>query len=242
MTGTVHLAVVEDDPGMRELIVDALTMHGYRVSAASDVRSLMRIVAKDPANLVIVDLGLPDADGMTLARKIRENSDAGVIIVTGRGGDIDRILGLELGADDYVVKPFLPRELVARVQVVLRRSGAATYPSDGMQHNEPTRVYRFDGWQLDVGTRALCAADGTSVDLTAAEYELLLVLLEAPGRIRTREHLSTRVFKRDWSPVDRAVDGLVSRLRKKLTDAGFQVDRIKSLRGTGYTWAGKVEL
>jgi len=238
----VHIVVVEDDPDMRELVVESLEMHGFRVTGAENGVSLEQIVKSDPANLVVIDLGLPDADGMSLARKVREESNAGVVIVTGRGGDIDRVLGLELGADDYIVKPFLPRELVARVQVVLRRSGSSTYPSSVPRANDAHPVYEFDGWSLDCGTRSIRTPDDAFIDVTSSEFELLCALLEAPGRVRTREYLSRRIFSRDWSPVDRAVDGLVSRLRKKMVDSGFSVDRIKSLRGTGYTWAGKVRV
>ncbi len=238
--GTPHIVVVEDDPDIRELIVEALKRHGHRVSEAADSRSMRRIVAQIPANVVLVDLGLPDEDGMLIAREIREQSDAGVIIVTGRGGEIDRVLGLELGADDYIVKPFLPRELVARVQVVLRRSGKATFPAAEGHGSKGLTRFEFDGWILDVETRSVTSAQGGPIELTTAEFELLRIFLQVPAQPHSRQYLSQQVFRRDWSPYDRAVDGLVSRLRRKLTEAGLPQERIKTMRGSGYIWAGKV--
>jgi len=232
-----HILLVEDDGEMRNLVARLLREAGFRVSAARDGREMWEAM-ESPAgkpDLVLLDVMLPGVSGLDLLRRLRERSRMPVIMLTARGEEMDRVLGLELGADDYVAKPFAPRELVARVRALLRRAGpeAAVDPL--------SRRIAFAGWILDTARRELASPDGASVDLSGAEYDLLLAFLEHPGRVLSREQL-LEVAKRRVSvdPSDRTVDVQISRLRRKIEPEEDSPPLIKTVRGAGYVFVAAV--
>jgi two-component system OmpR family response regulator len=236
MTEQAHILVVDDEPAIGELIRNYLTRHGFRVSVVADGVGLKRAMAESRPNLVLLDLGLPGEDGLTLTRQIRAQSDIGVIIVTGSGESVDRILSLEFGADDFVAKPFDLRELLARIRSVLRRTSSAAH--------DPTpagQEVRFAGWRLDLQSRRLFAADGGEKELTTGEFELLHLFTEHPNKVMSRDQLLQATRNRDAGPYDRAVDMQVTRLRRKIeVDADHPV-LIKSVRGAGYIFTPSVQ-
>ena len=226
----LQILIVDDDPAYCRLIERYLIHEGYRTIVAGDAEDMRKYV--DMASLILLDLHLPGAHGIELAREIREkNPNTGIIIVTGSTDEVDKIVGLEVGADDYVCKPFNERELLARIRSVLRRLDVEKAAS--------SRVLKFDGYVLDLDARRLTQGDDL-VDLTGHEFNLLVMLAEHPRRAFTREEISQKVSARKWSPADRSVDVLVSKLRKKLEHAhGSHI--IKSLRGVGYQFSVRVE-
>ncbi|ROR29516.1 response regulator [Inmirania thermothiophila] len=230
-----HVLVVDDDPEIRALLAAYLERNGLRASTAEDGRAMWRALAEDRIDLVILDLMLPGEDGLTLCRDLRARSSVPVIMLTARGEETDRIVGLEMGADDYVAKPFSPRELLARIKAVLRRAGGAAGTAPG-------RRYRFAGWTLDAVTRQLTSPEGTVVPLSGAEYRLLRVFLERPGRVLARDRLLDLARGREAAPFDRSIDVLVSRLRRRLGDDGREPRLIRTVRGEGYVLAAEVEV
>jgi DNA-binding response OmpR family regulator len=228
-----HLLVVDDDVDVVDLARRYFSQHGFRVTGASDGHAMRRALADHDVDLVLLDLGLPGEDGLDLTRYLRENWRGPVIIVSGRGDSVDRLVGLELGADDYVSKPFDLRELLARVRSVLRRSGERA-PS--VEAPSATRVC-FAGFVLDHAARKLTTEDGTPVPLTTGEYELLQVFLELPNRVLSRDDLIGRMHGRDAGPFDRSIDMQVGRLRRKIEADPTQPELIKSVRGAGYLFA-----
>ena len=226
-----HIAVVDDEADITRLLAGYLQGHGYRVSQLHDGRSLMQLMPVDPPVLVLLDLGLPGEDGFSIARQLREHWRCGLVIVTGRGDAVDKVVGLEVGADDYITKPFDLRELLARVKAVLRRTGAAegaaTAPAS-------TQRYAFAGWQLDLTARRLAAANGHEVALTSGEFDLLVAFVRHPGRVLSRDFLLEQTRGREAGPFDRTVDVQVGRLRKKLEADVDDPQIIKSVRGAGY--------
>jgi two-component system OmpR family response regulator len=233
-----HLLVVDDDAEIRQLLADYLQANGYRVTAVADGRAMRAAVAAGDPDLVILDVMLPGEDGLSLCRALRSRSEVPVIMLTARGDETDRIVGLEVGADDYLPKPFSPRELLARIKSVLRRAHAL--PPNLRQ--QPGRVFRFAGWQLDAITRNLTAPDGVAVPLGATEFRLLRVLLDHPGRVLTRDQLIELMLARDAGPFDRALDVQVSRLRQRLREDAREPAIIKTVRGQGYVLAAEVEV
>jgi two-component system OmpR family response regulator len=233
-----HLLVVEDDGEMRVLVARLLREAGFRVSAARDGREMWEIM-EGPAgapDLVLLDVMLPGASGLDLLRGLRERGRVPVMMLTARGEEMDRVLGLELGADDYVAKPFAPRELVARVRALLRRA-APTEAAPGPR----SRRIAFAGWVLDTARRELVSPDGASVDLSGAEYDLLLAFLEHPGRVMSREQLLEVAKRRvGVDPFDRTVDVQVSRLRRKIEPEEGSPPLIKTVRGAGYVFVAEV--
>ena len=229
----LHLLVVDDDVEILEIARRYFSTHGFRVSVAVDGMAMRRMLAVEVVDLILLDLGLPGEDGFELTRYLRDQWRGPVIIVTGRGESVDRIVGLELGADDYVTKPFELRELLARVRSVLRRSEARTPQAPGAE-----RV-RFAGFQLDPAARQLTAADGTSVPLTTGEYELLQIFLERPNRVLSRDDLISRMHGRDAGPYDRSIDMQIGRLRRKIEVDPARPELIKSVRGAGYLFAAR---
>jgi two-component system OmpR family response regulator len=231
-----HILVVDDDREIRDLLARFLRGHGLRVTTARDGREMKRDFDQARYALVVLDLMLPGGeDGLALLRWVRAQGATPVVMLTAMGEPTDRIVGLELGADDYVAKPFNPRELLARIRAVLRRhdpTAAAAPPAGG---------FRFAGWRLETARRRLLDPQGTEVALTGNEYELLHVMLERPNRVLTREVLLDLVHGRATGPFDRAVDVAVSRLRRKLDDAGRAPEMIKTVRGGGYVFAAPVE-
>jgi DNA-binding response OmpR family regulator len=227
-----HLLVVDDDEEIVALAERYFGKHGFRVSAAADGAAMRRVLAEGPVDLVLLDLGLPGEDGFDLTRYLRAHWRGPVIIVTGRGESVDRVVGLELGADDYVTKPFDLRELLARIRSVLRRSGERGAPAPPEQG-----AVRFAGFRLDPSARRLTDAEGRPVNLTTGEYELLRVLLDRPNRVLSRDDLVSLLHGREAGPYDRAVDVQVGRLRRKIEADPANPEIIKSVRGVGYVLA-----
>ncbi|QXM23823.1 response regulator [Elioraea tepida] len=231
-----HILVVDDDREIRELLARFLEMHGFRVTTARDGRELRRLWPGARFALVVLDLMLPGEDGLALLRFIRGEGRTPVVMLTAMGEETDRIVGLELGADDYLAKPFNPRELLARIRAVLRRADTAS------ERNEaPAATFRFAGWTLETARRRLISPAGVEVPLTGGEYELLATLADRAGRVLTREMLMELLHGRAAGPFDRAIDVAVSRLRRKLDDDARNPALIKTVRGGGYVLAAEVE-
>ena len=232
---STHVLIVEDDEVARTKLAGYLETAGHRVSEAVDGRELRRIMAGDPVDLVLLDINLPGEDGLDLTRFIRASYDVGVILVTGRTDDVDRIVGLEIGADDYVTKPFNPRELLARVKTLLRRTTAHAPPV-----SESKGFRTFSGWRFDIRSRRLVSPEGDRVALTRAEFELLNAMIAHPGTVLTRERLLGCITHRSWEPGDRTVDVLVRRLRRKLEVDPKSPELIITAHGEGYMFADEV--
>jgi two-component system OmpR family response regulator len=232
-----HVLVVDDDPAIRTLIADYLHENDLRVTAASNGKEMTAALKEHAIDLIILDLRMPGEDGMQIARRVRDQSSLPIIIVSGRLDEADRVMALELGADDYVTKPFSPRELLARIRTVLRRA-AATQVLTGRQVD--VRAYRFAGWELNIGTRKLISPAGVRIDLTNGEFSLLSAFLAAPGRILTREQLleASRLYD---DVFDRSIDVQILRLRRKIEENPSTPRFIKTERGAGYTFAAAVE-
>lgn len=237
-----HIVIIEDDADIAEEMAECLVEDGFLVSSVDSVEHAEEVVQTAPAELIVIDIGLPGMDGLTYAREVRAKSRVGMILVTGRTSEIDRVIGLEVGADDYVCKPFSARELLARVRSVLRRTEGNQYPAEQVAADAPL-VFAFDGWKLNTFTRELYGPDGRIMHLTTAEFEMLRTFLESPNRVYNRDYLSYQIFGREASPVSRAIDGLISRLRKKLdADGETEGSFIKTVRGAGYIFTGRVSL
>ena len=232
-----HILIVDDDAEIRALLGDYLRKQGYRATAVADGRGLRSAIDKSLPDAIVLDLMLPGEDGLTLCRDLRARSDVPIIMLTARGDETDRIVGLELGADDYLAKPFNPRELLARIKSVLRR--ARSLPEN--LKLRASGIYRFAGWTLDVATRNLTAPDGVVVPLSGTEFRLLRIFLEHPNGVLTREQLIDLMLERDAGPFDRAIDVQVSRLRQRLRDDAREPAMIKTVRGQGYVLAARVE-
>jgi len=230
------ILVVDDDPRLCRLLARYLTAEGYSVRTAGTGRDMREMMALEEPRLVILDLMLPDDDGLTLAREIRARSDIGILMLTGKREPVDKIVGLELGADDYMTKPFDERELLARVRSILRRVD----PKDPHGQDEGS-LLRFDGWTLDLAAYELTDPAGEPVELTAHEFELLAALASHAGRVLSRDAILEIVAGRDWTPYDRSVDVLVGKLRRKLGDDPRSPHMIKTVRGAGYKLTPHVE-
>ena len=226
-----HILIVDDDPEIRSLLRRYLEEQGFRVSTAADRRECEARVADGAPDLIVLDVMLPDGSGLDICRSLHEHRPGlRIILLTALKEDVDRIIGLELGADDYLGKPFNPRELVARIKAVMRRSGPEDIPAPD------ARTYRFAGFEADPGQRRVAAADGSEIELTGAEFDLLRVFLERPGRLLSRDQLLDLTQGRDRDPLDRSIDVLMSRLRRKLGEkAGETIFR--TVRNGGYQLA-----
>ena len=239
MGSTDHILVVDDDQEIRRLLGDYLTRNGYRVSTAGDGNEMRQVLAHSKPDLVVLDVMLPGTDGLELCRELRSQSTIPVIMLTARDEEMDRVIGLEMGADDYLAKPFNPRELLARIKSVLRRTRAL--PPNLRQSQGPV-CYRFaGGWMVDTSNHQLKAPDGVLVPLSGAEYRLLLTFLEHAGAVLTRDQLLDLTRGREASPFDRSIDVQVSRLRQKLRDDARHPRIICTLRSEGYILASEVE-
>lgn len=241
MEHTPHILVVDDDREIRDLLARFLEeKHQMRVTAVRDAREARRAFANGHYHLVVLDLMLPGESGLDFARWLRGQSDVPVVMLTAMGEETDRIIGLELGADDYVPKPFNPRELLARIRAVLRRAGDGGGATD--HRSEPgSRSLRFAGWTLEPARRRLLNPDGVEVVLTGGEYDLLVALVDRANRVLTRDMLLDLLRGRQAGPFDRAIDVAISRLRRKLEDDGRNAQLIKTVRGGGYVLAATVE-
>jgi two-component system OmpR family response regulator len=230
-----HILVVDDDREIRDLLARFLVKHGLRVSTAKDGAEMMRIRDAAAIDLVVLDLMLPGEDGLSLCRRLRAQSTTPVIMLTAMGEETDRIVGLEMGADDYLPKPFNPRELLARIKAVLRRAHAL--PAAGPPAGD---VVRFDGWTLELGPRRLVSPRGDEVDLSTGEYELLLAFVTHPRRVLSRDQLLDLARGRSAAPFDRSIDIQVMRLRRKVEGDPKEPRLIKTVRGGGYVFAAEV--
>jgi two-component system OmpR family response regulator len=237
MAAQDHILIVDDDAETRSLLREYLQKHGYRVTAAADGRALRRALDTARPDLIVLDLMLPGEDGLELCRDLRSRSNLPVIMLTARGEETDRIVGLEMGADDYLAKPANPRELLARIKSVLRR--ARSLPEN--LEPEAVKSFRFADWTLDIDTRNLTAPDGVVVPLGGTEFKLLRVFLAHPNRVLSRDQLIELMISRDAGPFDRAIDVQVSRLRQRLRDDAREPRIIKTVRGEGYVLAASVE-
>jgi two-component system OmpR family response regulator len=236
METQLHLLVVDDDREIRALLGDYLKKNGYRVSLAADGKQMRTLLEESRIDLVVLDLMLPGEDGLSLCRDLRTRSNLPVLMLTAKSDPFDRVIGLEMGADDYLAKPFEPRELLARIRSVLRRT--QSLPAN--LEPELTRSFRFAGWVLDVEAHQLTSPRGVVVTLSGAEYRLLHVFLTHPNRVLTRDQLMDLTKGRDADPFDRSIDLRVSRLRQKLGDDARAPRLIKTLRNEGYVLATAV--
>jgi two-component system OmpR family response regulator len=230
------ILIVDDDRDIRQLLADYLETNGYRTLCAADGTAMWKALDEARPELVVLDLNLPGDDGLTLCRKLRASSTLPVIMLTARAEPLDRILGLEMGADDYLPKPFEPRELLARIRSVLRRSHAM--PENSKADN--VQRMRFAGWTLDLTARHLLNPDGLVIMLSGAEFRLLRVFLEHPNRVLNRDQLLNLTQGRDADPFDRSIDIQISRLRQKLGEDARLPQIIKTVRNGGYVLAGQV--
>lgn len=236
------ILVVDDDARLRNRLRSFLRREGYDAHALSGGEALRAFLKERSADLVVLDLMMPGEDGLSLTRYLRENFTIGILILTGKGEPVDRIVGLEMGADDYLTKPFNLRELLARVRSISRRieSAGASAPADG---NGPadTEILAFDGYRMDVARRRLVGPDGADISLTGTEFNLLAVLARHAGRPVSRDRLLDAVGNRDWQPYDRSVDLHISHLRKKLEKDPRKPSIIKTVRNVGYVLSCPVE-
>src|SRR5882672_5055178 len=235
-----HILVVDDDPAMRELVSGYLHDNALQVTAVATGAAMAQALANHVIDLVVLDLRLASEDGMQLARRLREESAMPIIIVTGKTDEADRVMGRELGADDYVMKPFSPRELLARIRAVLRRYQTAreVLPAKG----DKRRAYRFAGWELNLGSRRLTSPQGDRVELTHAEFNLLQAFCAAPQRVLSREQLLDLSRLHGAEVYDRTVDVQVLRLRRKIEPDPARPQYIRTERGAGYVFSAAVEV
>lgn len=233
VTQSPHILIVDDDREIRDLLSKFLRKHELRVDTAADGREMRKMLEVSHIDLVVLDLMLPGEDGLSLCRSLRETTGVPVIMLTALGEETDRIVGLEMGADDYVAKPFNPRELLARIRAVLRRAGSGEPPP-------AADMLGFDNWRLDLVRRELRSADGVLQPLTAGEYELLLAFVQHPRRVLSRDQLLDLTKGRAAVPFDRSIDVQLSRLRRKIEPDPAEPSLIQTVRGGGYIFAGDV--
>lgn len=229
-----HVLVVEDDREIRTLVARYLRSNEFRVTQAEDGRAIERLVTDNRFDLVVLDVMLPGEDGLMLCRRIRAVSSVPIIMLTAKGEEIDRIIGLEMGADDYMAKPFNPRELLARIRAVMRRS-AQGHPGTSLSR-QGARSLSFAGWTVDLGLRQVHDPRGTRVSLTGAEFNLLVAMAERPGRVLSRDQLVDLTQGRAAGAFERSVDVLVSRLRRKLEGDPSDPHIIQTVRSEGYVF------
>jgi two-component system OmpR family response regulator len=230
MENNGRILIVDDDPEIRDLLAHFLTQHGYQASTAADGVAMDAELARQAADLVVLDLMLPGEDGLSICRRLSTNSATSIIMLTAVSEETDRIVGLEMGADDYLVKPFNPRELLARIKAVLRRTAQAGDAG-------AARLLIFEGWRLDLGRRELKRADGTLIPLSTGEFDLLVVLAEHPQQVMSRDELLDRTRGRESGPFDRSIDVQLSRLRRKIEVDSKAPEIIKTIRSGGYMFS-----
>jgi len=234
---TTHIAVLDDEPDITQLIARYLGAQGFRVSQVHRGSDLLSLMAADAPALVLLDLGLPGEDGFAIARALRERFRCGLVIVSGRGDAVDKVVGLEVGADDYVTKPFDLRELLARIKAVLRRLEAGTAAAATTAPTASATGFRFAHFALDIAARRVTRSDGRDVALTGGEFDLLVTLCRHAGRVLSRDFLLDATRGREAGPFDRTIDVQVGRLRRKMEEDAANPVLIKSVRGAGYLLA-----
>jgi len=236
----LHILVVDDDPRIRQMLTRYFEQEGYRVTAVADGAAMRAQLKAKPVDVILLDVVMPGEDGLTIAREIRASSDVGIIMLTGRDEVLDRVVGLEVGADDYIAKPFHLREVLARVKSVLRRRKAAPEPVERSE-DKAEDVIRFDGWLLDTARRRLVSPGGEDVALTSGEFDLLAALAKHPGRVFSRETLMEHTRGHGLKAFDRTIDAQIARLRKKIERDPKSPTIVKSVRAVGYVFTAKVE-
>lgn len=234
----MNILIVDDDLDIRTLLAEYLEVYGCTTLLAADGQEMWEVINRHPVNLIVLDLNLPGRDGLTLCRELREKSDLPIIMLTARTAPFDRVLGLEMGADDYVCKPFEPRELLSRIRSVLRRFNS---PSNERKSDAINRI-QFAGWILDLVTRHLINPQGVIVSISGSEYRLLKIFLDSPNQILNRDHILNLTQGRDADPFDRSIDIQVSRLRQKLEEDSKDPQIIKTVRNEGYILATQVQV
>lgn len=237
----VNVLIVDDDAEVRALLREYFELEGYRVSEAADGTEMRAHLAKHPVTLITLDVNLPGQDGFALAREIRAERNVPIVMISGKNDPIDRVIGLELGADDYITKPFNLREVLARVRAVLRRYQHDDRPAASITGQPKNERYSFDGFVLSIPRRELTDANGRVVELTTAEFNLLELFLTRPARVMTRDNIMDALKGHEWSPLDRSIDTLVARLRKKVETDTEHPRLIKTVRGVGYAFAAEVQ-
>jgi two-component system OmpR family response regulator len=235
---TPRVLIVDDDPLIRELLQAYLSQEGYEVHCAATAELAETFLASQTVDLVMLDIRLPGKDGLTLTRELRVRSEVGIILITGRNDEIDRIVGLECGADDYVIKPLNPRELVSRAKNLIRRVRHAQSPQPVVAVSKP--VKQFADWALDTDRRRLIDPAGSETLLTHGEYQLLSVFLRNSGHTLSRDQLMDQIRNREWVPNDRSIDVLVGRLRRKLHDDPAEPQLIITIHGAGYLFTASL--
>lgn len=235
-----HILIVDDDQKVRLLLRRCFEGEGFRVTEAARGSDVVDALTGNEIDLVTLDLTLPDLDGLSVARQIREHSPVPIVMVTGKGEMIDRVIGLEVGADDYIAKPFHLREVLARVRAVLRRTRGQprAIPSPSGRSRPPIQ---FDRWVLDRDKRELHDTSGTPCALTTAEFSLLEIFVRHPNRVLTRDQIMDLLKGHEWSPLDRSIDNLVARLRRKVEPVDASPNLIKTVRGLGYIFTPRVD-
>jgi len=232
-----HIVALDDDPDIRRILVDYLGSQDLRVSAAATGPEMLSILENEPVDLLLLDLRLPGENGLELARRVRETSRVPIVILSERSEEADRVMGLELAADDYVTKPFSPRELLARIRAVLRRVQASEAKA---AVDEELRAYRFAGWELNLRLRRLTAPDGRVIPLTNSEFSLLCAFLSAPQRVLSRDQLLERSRLHSLEVYDRSIDVTILRLRRKIESDPSNPALLKTERGAGYLFTATV--
>ncbi len=234
-----HVLALDDDPSIRELVADYLSQNELRVTTVASGKELDAVLARETIDLIVLDLRLPGEDGMQIARRLRESSSIPILMLTGLADEADRVMGLELGADDYLTKPFSPRELLARIRALIRRARAQATVADAIAR---VRAYRFGGWELNIGLRRLKSADGRAVELTNGEFSLLTAFLAAPQRVLSRDQLLELSRLHNAEVYDRSIDVQILRLRRKIEPDPAHPTYIRTERGAGYVFASDVEI
>jgi two-component system, OmpR family, response regulator len=234
-----HILALDDDPAVRQLVAEYLAQNDLRVSTVATGLELAEVMAREMIDLVVLDLRLPGEDGLQIARRLREQSAIPILMLTGRAEEADRVMGLELGADDYLTKPFSPRELLARIRALLRRARAQATVADALAK---VRAYRFGGWELNIGLRKLKSPAGESIELTKGEFSLLTAFLSAPQRILSRDQLLDMSRLHNAEVYDRSIDIQILRLRRKIEADPARPQFIRTERGSGYVFSAAVEV
>ena len=237
MQGQKHIVVVDDEPGIRETIQEYLELHDFHVTAVGGGEALRETVKDNAVDLVLLDIRMPGEDGLSLARFLRAEKQVGIIMLTAAGEVVDRIVGLEMGADDYLAKPVDLRELLARIKAVLRRSERRAAAADEMPQDADARLARFGRFTLNLDSHKLFDTDGGEIPLTGMEFDLLKAFADNPNRVLSRDQLLNLAHNRDWEPFDRSIDIRIARIRRKIESDPAKPQVIKTVRGAGYIYS-----